>query len=195
MKRNLSVALIFLICVLSAFPVFAAEKYTLTIHYQFEDGTTALDSFTDSFEQGQSFQVFTPLIEGYAPTLHNIRGEMGNTDLTYTVVFKVIAKPEIPSSSENTSSETPAPPVEESSKPTPPQVSTSAPRIQDSVFSSWGDDFLDKEDFVAFDEATLKDAEGMMKSSIGSITSIALYGLLLIIAVFAVFEIIRAIAF
>lgn len=42
--------------------------YTLTVHYLYEDGTTAKDTLTVEYEEGVSYEVESPVIPGYKPS-------------------------------------------------------------------------------------------------------------------------------
>lgn len=71
---------------------------------------------------------------------------------------------------------------------------SSAPSAGESIFGGIGDDFFGEGDFIAFDEESLSSSSEIFRNSLGSVVNVALYGLLIVIGVFAVFEIIRSIA-
>lgn len=68
------------------------------------------------------------------------------------------------------------------------------PTAQDSVFGSVQDDYFDDDDLVPFSEESISKSSELFKNSLGSITNIAVYGTILLIGLFAIVEIIRAIA-
>lgn len=176
MKRILIPVLAALASILFCVPVLASSvqaTHSLTIYYQYEDGSQALEAYYGAYTEGQSFQVFTPLIEGYAPSNPNVTGIMGDANLTYTVIFK---------------------PTKESGNSSSSSIENIYPSASDSVFGSLGDDFFDEGDFVAFDEESLSSSSELFRNSVGSITNVALYGMILVIGVFAVFEIVHKIA-
>lgn len=80
--------------------------HSVTVHYQYENGSKALEAYSGTFSEGQPYSILTPSIEGYIPSLNIISGEMGTSDLSYTVIFTEVKEPDPPpSSSGNSSSE------------------------------------------------------------------------------------------
>lgn len=75
-----------------------------------------------------------------------------------------------------------------------PAVEISYPSADSSVFGSLGDDFFSEGDFVAFDKESIENSSELFRNSIGSITNVALYGMLVVLGIFVVFEVIHAIA-
>lgn len=81
-------------------------NHSVTVHYQYENGSKALEAYSGTFLEGQPYSIPTPAIEGYTPSLNIISGEMGTSDLSYTVIFTEVKEPDPPpSSSGNSSSE------------------------------------------------------------------------------------------
>ena len=61
-------------------------SYTLTVHYVYENGTTAKDSLTVEYEKGVSYSVESPVIPGYKPSLAVVEGT-ADADREVTVVY------------------------------------------------------------------------------------------------------------
>ncbi len=81
-------------------------NHSVTVNYQYENGSKALESYSGTFSEGQPYSIPTPAIKGYTPSLNIISGEMGTSDLSYTVIFTKAKEPDPPpSSSGNSSSE------------------------------------------------------------------------------------------
>ena len=71
--------------------VYTAIDYTLTIIYEFEDGSEAAPTFTDTeMNVGQEFDVDSPVIPGYTADFASVTGTMPADDLTRTVVYTAI---------------------------------------------------------------------------------------------------------
>lgn len=68
------------------------------------------------------------------------------------------------------------------------------PTAEDSVLGSVQDDYFGEGDLVPFSEESISKSFEMFKNSLGSVTNIAIYGTILLIGLFAIVEIIRAIA-
>lgn len=75
-----------------------------------------------------------------------------------------------------------------------PSIDPDAPKAEDSIFGSWGNDFFEPGDFVTVDEETMSTSLEMVKNSFKSATNIAIYGILLLIAVFGLADIIHSVA-
>lgn len=81
-------------------------NHSVTVNYQYENGSQALAPYSGTFSEGQPYSIPTPAIKGYTPSLNIISGEMGTSDLSYTVIFTKVKEPDPPlSSSGNSSSE------------------------------------------------------------------------------------------
>lgn len=81
-------------------------NHSVTVNYQYENGSQALESYSGTFSEGQPYSIPTPAIKGYTPSLNIISGEMGTSDLSYTIIFTKVKEPDPPpSSSGNSSSE------------------------------------------------------------------------------------------
>lgn len=63
-------------------------SHSLTIEYVDENGTPLMDSFSQSYDEGESYSVESPVIEGYTPDKPIVSGVMGNGDLIDTVVYR-----------------------------------------------------------------------------------------------------------
>ncbi|MCM1297023.1 MAG: InlB B-repeat-containing protein, partial [Muribaculaceae bacterium] len=64
----------------------AAGEYTLTVRYEYEDGTPAAESYSYQGEAGAGFRVVSPAIEGYTPDRQLVEGTL-NGDLTLVVTY------------------------------------------------------------------------------------------------------------
>lgn len=62
--------------------------HTLTIHYQYEDGSEAAPPYTASVKYNDYFSVPSPVIPKFTPERSVVSGKMGNADATFTVVYK-----------------------------------------------------------------------------------------------------------
>ncbi len=63
-------------------------QYTLTISYQYEDGSQALQSVQQQYKEGESYSISTPKIEGYKADKSIIMGVMPGSDISLTVIYK-----------------------------------------------------------------------------------------------------------
>lgn len=63
-------------------------KHTVTIHYVYEDGTPAADTYVEEFEPGSEFEVLSPEIEGHTPDQDKISDTVTDSDLEYIVRYK-----------------------------------------------------------------------------------------------------------
>ena len=71
--------------------------YTLTINYLYENGSTAVPSYTARVNYGDTYSVTSPNVQGHSPSRQIVSGTMGATNMsvdvvysanTYTVTFK-----------------------------------------------------------------------------------------------------------
>lgn len=63
------------------------SSYTLTINYQYSNGTPAADSVTQSLAPGTEYSIPSPEIAGYTPDIPLVTGTMPEEDLTVTVTY------------------------------------------------------------------------------------------------------------
>lgn len=63
-------------------------SHTVTVKYQYEDGRTAAGTVTQSYQPGYAYNIASPQIAGYYPSDMEIKGTMGQSDLTFTVTYK-----------------------------------------------------------------------------------------------------------
>ena len=73
--------------------VYNANSYTLTIYYEFADGTQAAATYTASVAFGASYSVTSPTIEGYTPDPAVVTGVMGASNAVYTVTYTANSTP------------------------------------------------------------------------------------------------------
>lgn len=66
----------------------APNTHPVTVNYEYEDGTQAADSVTQSIEVGKDFEIVSPSITGYTPSQAKITGTMGESSQEYTVTYK-----------------------------------------------------------------------------------------------------------
>lgn len=62
--------------------------YTLTIHYQYEDGTKAASDYSKTYVEGESYRISSPVLEGFQTDSLVISGTMGSEDCEKTVLYK-----------------------------------------------------------------------------------------------------------
>ena len=60
---------------------------TLTIFYQFLDGSTAAPTYTDTLAAGIAYDVVSPSVEGYIPVIERVKGTMPGEDVVYIVYY------------------------------------------------------------------------------------------------------------
>ena len=60
---------------------------TLTIQYQYEDGSQAAEPAIKTYEAGAAYQVVSPVLNGYTADKPTVSGVMPDRDLTITVVY------------------------------------------------------------------------------------------------------------
>lgn len=61
--------------------------HTLSIDYQYADGTEAAESYAALLEEGSAYDVPSPQVPGYTPDLSAVTGEMGSGDIAVTVTY------------------------------------------------------------------------------------------------------------
>ena len=66
---------------------YTINSYTLTITYQYADGTEAADTYTALLEYGSDYSVNSPEIEGYTADTPVVEGTIGTTDITIVVMY------------------------------------------------------------------------------------------------------------
>ena len=71
------------------------SAFNLTIHYVYEDNSTAQEDYTHSYNYNEEYSVESPVIYGYTPYLQDtettaeiVSGTMGDSDIEITVVYK-----------------------------------------------------------------------------------------------------------
>lgn len=62
-------------------------KHTLTIQYQYEDGSQAAEPVVKTYEAGAAYQVVSPIIGGFYTDQSIVSGTMPDKDLTVTVTY------------------------------------------------------------------------------------------------------------
>ena len=62
-------------------------KHTLTIQYQYEDGSQAAEPVVKTYEAGAAYQVVSPVIGGFYTAQAIVSGTMPDKDLTITVTY------------------------------------------------------------------------------------------------------------
>ncbi|OUP69382.1 hypothetical protein B5F10_20005 [Anaerotruncus colihominis] len=65
-------------------------KHTLTIQYQYEDGSQAAEPAIRSLAAGDSYEVVSPVLSGYAADKPTVSGTMPDNDLTITITYTAI---------------------------------------------------------------------------------------------------------
>ncbi|MGI6618450.1 MAG: InlB B-repeat-containing protein [Bacillota bacterium] len=64
-------------------------EYTLTIEYQYADGSIAAKSHTAGLNAGNAYEVVSPEITGYTPDKEIVSGTMPYEDVTITVIYTI----------------------------------------------------------------------------------------------------------
>ncbi|MCI8538322.1 MAG: DUF11 domain-containing protein [Oscillospiraceae bacterium] len=67
-----------------------AVGYTLTINYVYENGGVAYAQYSAQLEEGKEYNVPSPTIDGYTPSVLQITGSMPASDTGYTVVYRPV---------------------------------------------------------------------------------------------------------
>lgn len=94
--------------------------YTLTIYYQYTDGTTAATTYTGRYLEGENYLVYSPAIEGYNSSAAFITGTMENRDRSFVIYYSAPATPATPTTpGGGGGGTTPTPPTPPT--PTPPE--------------------------------------------------------------------------
>ncbi|MBQ7455245.1 MAG: InlB B-repeat-containing protein, partial [Clostridia bacterium] len=65
-------------------------KHTLTILYQYEDGTQAAPTHTALLAEDAEYAVDSPEVRGFAPDQETVAGAMGEKDVTVTVTYTAL---------------------------------------------------------------------------------------------------------
>ncbi len=67
--------------------VYTPIDYTLTVLYQYEDGTTAAPTYIAFVNEGEEYGVESPQVEGHTPDLTIVSGTMPTEDVQVTVIY------------------------------------------------------------------------------------------------------------
>ncbi|MCR2025652.1 MucBP domain-containing protein [Anaerotruncus colihominis] len=62
-------------------------EHTLTIQYQYEDGSQAAEPAVKTYQAGAAYQVVSPVLNGYTADKPTVSGMMPDSDLTITVIY------------------------------------------------------------------------------------------------------------
>ena len=64
------------------------KKYDLTIRYVYQDGKTAAPTYHQtSMPYGKTYDIASPVIKGYTPSLANVSGMITNQNILITVIY------------------------------------------------------------------------------------------------------------
>ena len=74
---------------------YAPNSYTLTIHYQTEDGVRIFDDYKGSYVYASTYSVISPAYGAYVPSIETVSGVMGAADQEITVTYYPGEVPEI----------------------------------------------------------------------------------------------------
>ncbi len=66
---------------------YTINSYTLTIVYQYEDGTEAAETYRQRVEYGAAYSVTSPVIPGYTADILVVEGTMGTAAVSVTVTY------------------------------------------------------------------------------------------------------------
>jgi hypothetical protein len=64
-----------------------AQNYTLTIYYNYQDGTTAYTTYTKELASGDTYSVSSPSITGYTADVTKVAGTMDTVNVERTVTY------------------------------------------------------------------------------------------------------------
>jgi hypothetical protein len=70
--------------------LYTKNSYALTIHYLYEDGTTASGTVTRQVEYGAGYSETSPSIAGYTADSTSVSGTMGTSDVDVTVTYSPV---------------------------------------------------------------------------------------------------------
>lgn len=62
-------------------------EYTLTITYQYEDGSSASEPHTETLKEGETYSIPSPTLEGYTASQSTVTGIMLAEDVSITVTY------------------------------------------------------------------------------------------------------------
>ena len=159
--------------------------HNLRINYQYSDGSQAFETYTNTFSKGDSFSIPSPALDGFESSISTISGQMGNSDLNYTVTYTPLS-----SSSSNSAGSGNTSDGNSSSSGSDNTSDGNSSSSESSNIS----DGNGKEDYIAFDSETITNSINLLHNNLKPITNIALYGMLVLISIFAALEIIHKIA-
>ena len=66
---------------------YTPKDYTLTILYQYQNGTTAAETHTETLHAGDDYNVTSPTINGYHTDKKVVKGTMPARNVTITVIY------------------------------------------------------------------------------------------------------------
>ncbi|WP_158605062.1 MucBP domain-containing protein [Anaerotruncus sp. 1XD42-93] len=78
----------------TADPPSEPQTYTLTVNYRYENGSQVAQPVTRSLTAGSSYEITSPIIEGYTADKPVVSGTMPAEDLTVTVTYTANPPPE-----------------------------------------------------------------------------------------------------
>ena len=70
-------------------PIYTANKYQVSINYQYADGTQASAPVTEEITYGETYEFESPAITGYTPNRTRVAGLMGASDVNITVTYEI----------------------------------------------------------------------------------------------------------
>lgn len=63
------------------------SEHTLTIKYQYEDGSSAAEAHTETIKEGETYSVLSPVLNGYTASQTTVTGTMPAEDVSITVTY------------------------------------------------------------------------------------------------------------
>ena len=66
---------------------YSRNTHTLTINYEYEDHSSAAESYTATVGENLSYNVDSPTIENYTADVATVTGTMGEDNVTITVTY------------------------------------------------------------------------------------------------------------
>lgn len=67
-----------------------AAKHTVTVEYQYENGTEAATSQSEEVDETKGYSITSPTVDGYCADRLTVTGTMGTEDKTETVIYKKV---------------------------------------------------------------------------------------------------------
>ena len=67
---------------------YSRAYYALRIHYEYEDGKPAADTFFRTIKEGEAYSIESPSIPGYKADISTVSGTVGTEDIKIILTYK-----------------------------------------------------------------------------------------------------------